>query len=107
MEIANQAAHIYTFSLRKNSKSGQDGYNSFWGMLRYFWSSERVRRWEEVILGPQNTETCENLTYLSPSLHTYWSLAHFALQPIYLSDDRKVLELRFFLAKVIQASAEN
>lgn len=94
LEIGNEVAHIYPFSLRDTGANGS--YHPFWGMLRSFWSAEKIEQWEASISGEGGTEKCDNLVTLCPTLHKLWGMALFGLEPVYLSEDRRILEVRFF-----------
>ncbi|OAX77409.1 hypothetical protein ACJ72_08293 [Emergomyces africanus] len=84
-------AHIFPFSMGRNHQQTQ----SFWLLLRVFWSEERVAGWKKAIL-PNGTETPENLMCLAPNLHRLHTNGRFALQPIKLSEDQTKLTLRFY-----------
>ncbi|KAF2174333.1 hypothetical protein K469DRAFT_614878, partial [Zopfia rhizophila CBS 207.26] len=90
----NEIAHIYPFSMR-NEDDTIKREGSFWGILRMFWSKERVDAWYNAIL-PLGTEVCQNLICLCPNAHKYWEKAYFALKPIRMSDDKKRLDIQFF-----------
>lgn len=55
-------------------------------------------------MGPQGTEILENVLCLSCDSHALWGKARFVLQPIELSDDRKVLKARFFWLPIFKYS---
>ncbi|KAF2194206.1 hypothetical protein K469DRAFT_744878 [Zopfia rhizophila CBS 207.26] len=90
----NEVAHIYLFSMR-NEDDTIKREGSFWGILRMFWSKERVDAWYNAIF-PLGTEVCQNLICLCPNAYAYWEKAYFALKPIRMSDDKKRLDIQFF-----------
>ncbi|RAH62128.1 hypothetical protein BO85DRAFT_413106 [Aspergillus piperis CBS 112811] len=55
-----------------------------------------VTKWKERVLGPSGTETCSNLMCLSNLAHKLWETARFALNPLSISEDEKVLKVKFF-----------
>ncbi|KAL4784732.1 hypothetical protein BJX76DRAFT_356719 [Aspergillus varians] len=88
-----EPAHIYPYSL--GTKVGQTGYSQFWRRLRYFWSAEQVKCWEEMMLGKERTEIMSNLMTLSPNVHALWCKAKFALKPLNLLDNKITLIIGF------------
>ncbi|KAL4904161.1 hypothetical protein BDW74DRAFT_179253 [Aspergillus multicolor] len=70
--------------------------NNFWGMLECFWNKERVDAWRKAVAGPDGTEVLKNMLCLSLNAHMLWRMGRFALQPLDLSEDGKVLRVRFF-----------
>ncbi|KAB8261870.1 hypothetical protein BDV32DRAFT_157862 [Aspergillus pseudonomiae] len=78
-----EVAHIYPYSI------GQKGENE----LQDFW---RVRSWSEHVLGPDGTETCSNMMCMVNVAHKLWEKARFALKPLSLSEDQRVLTVQFF-----------
>ncbi|PYH36864.1 uncharacterized protein BO87DRAFT_405094 [Aspergillus neoniger CBS 115656] len=55
-----------------------------------------VNEWKEQVLGPSGTETCSNLMCMSNLAHKLWETARFALNPLSISEDEKVLKVKFF-----------
>ncbi|KAI9368433.1 hypothetical protein BJX61DRAFT_537260 [Aspergillus egyptiacus] len=88
-----EVAHIYPYSLMTRSGSERD---AFWSMLCNFWDADQIQRWKRVVLGPEGTEVLQNMLCLSHDCHGLWGMARFALQPVELSEDQKVLKMRFF-----------
>ncbi|KAE8355419.1 hypothetical protein BDV28DRAFT_128839 [Aspergillus coremiiformis] len=88
-----EVAHIYPFSMMGRPRTEQ---STFWLVLSNFWQPERIEQWKKVVLGPEGTEVLENMLCLSADCHSLWDMARFALQPMELSEDKKVLKARFF-----------
>ncbi|RDW84063.1 HNH endonuclease signature motif containing protein [Aspergillus mulundensis] len=70
--------------------------NNFWGMLECFWNKKRVESWREAVAGPEGTEVLKNMLCLSCDAERLWRMGRFALQPLDLSQDGKILRMRFF-----------
>lgn len=100
-----EVAHIYPFSL--GTKAGSDEHEEFWERLSYFWSTERIERWQKAIFGNEGTEILENLMCLAPTVHALWGTCRFAIKPINLSDDKKVLKVQFFWLSVGKYTPRN
>lgn len=100
-----EVAHIYPFSLGK--KAGSDEHEDFWERLSYFWSTERIEKWKKAIFGDDGTEILENLMCLAPTVHALWGTCRFAIKPINLSDDKKVLKVQFFWLSVGKYTSRN
>ncbi|OJJ42536.1 hypothetical protein ASPZODRAFT_29091 [Penicilliopsis zonata CBS 506.65] len=95
-----EVAHIYPYSLQ-----GQQVRSAhFWVLLSTFWASERIKRWEKDILGPQGTESPVNLVTLAPHTHAYWGNALFALKPVEKSDDGTKMEVQFFWLRPVSSA---
>ncbi|OJZ92434.1 hypothetical protein ASPFODRAFT_177278 [Aspergillus luchuensis CBS 106.47] len=88
-----EVAHIFPYSLGQRKKTELD---IFWENLQGYWSDEKIAKWKEQVLGPSGTETCSNLMCMSNLAHKLWETARFALNPLSISEDEKVLKVRFF-----------
>ncbi|KAL4938133.1 hypothetical protein BDV06DRAFT_201579 [Aspergillus oleicola] len=54
-----KTAYIYPFSL--GTKVGNAGYKEFWDRLSIFWLLEKIRDWEDIVLGRERMEILPNL----------------------------------------------
>lgn len=81
-------AHIFPFSLDHTD-------NLFWKLLHTFWSQEHVAAWKNAVM-PHGTEVVKNLISFAPHVHRWHGRSFFGLEPIYLSNDRKQLKLKFY-----------
>jgi len=71
--------------------------NSFWTVLRLFWSQDRVDAWYNAIFSSDSgTEVVSNLMCLCPNAHKYHERAFFALKPKEISNDKKTLKVEFY-----------
>lgn len=70
-----------------------------WLLLCYFWSDERVKRWEQALLlnSGVHQDICSNMMCLFANAHRYYREALFVLKPISLRGDKK--ELVFWLRR--------
>jgi len=71
-----------------------------WTFLESFWPEDRIEQWQSALYprgidGP-GADTAINLITLSRDLHCYWNDGLFALKPISLSSDKRVLTIQFF-----------
>ncbi|KAE8399494.1 hypothetical protein BDV37DRAFT_287513 [Aspergillus pseudonomiae] len=88
-----EVAHIYPYSI---GQKGENELQDFWRVLTFFWIPEKVRSWSEHVLGPDGTETCSNMMCMVNVAHKLWEKARFALKPLSLSEDQRVLTVQFF-----------
>ena len=99
-----EVAHIFPFSLMKNSGSQQSNNRTdFWTLLTLFWTKEHIEKWRKAIFPDASNpndwvDSCENLVTLNSYAHTIWNNGCFALKPVRASNDGKELDLFFFLA---------
>ncbi|PWY85124.1 hypothetical protein BO83DRAFT_394569 [Aspergillus eucalypticola CBS 122712] len=56
-------------------------------------SESAKKLWKAQVLGPNGTETCSNLMCMSNLAHKLWETARFALNPLSISEDKKVLKV--------------
>jgi len=71
--------------------------NSFWTVLRLFWSQDRVDAWYNAIFSSDlRTEVVYNLMCFCPNAHKYHERAFFALKPKEISNDKKTLKVEFY-----------
>src|SRR4051812_21840840 len=101
-----QAAHIFPYSMlnprpRHDNYTISDAVPEFWTSLRVFWDKDRINKWKTTIFPDAENpdigvERCFNLISLSPNAHDMWNKGVFALKPLELSDDRKMLTVQFF-----------
>ncbi|KAE8140859.1 hypothetical protein BDV38DRAFT_10807 [Aspergillus pseudotamarii] len=96
-----EIAHIYPFSMAGRPRTEQQ---AFWDGLTTWWTEEEVAEWEKELTGPEGTEVIQNELCLSCDSHALWGKARFVLQPLELSDDRKVLKARFFWLPIFKYS---
>lgn len=93
-----EVAHIFPFFMRglQSADIFNDAYNP-WGVLRMFWTQERVDSWYNAITGPLATESVQNLMCFAPSVHKYHERAYFALEPVEEDQDPEshALTVRF------------
>ncbi|GLA61713.1 hypothetical protein AtubIFM55763_011054 [Aspergillus tubingensis] len=87
-----EVAHIFPYSLGQKKTE----LEIFWGILRMYWSGEKIDKWREQVLGPNGTETCSNLMCMSNLAHKLWETARFALNPLSISEDQKVMKVKFY-----------
>ncbi|OXV08343.1 hypothetical protein Egran_03894, partial [Elaphomyces granulatus] len=87
-----EVARIYPVSLR--SQIGSTDQFSIWSILQNFWGENRVARWLEALGG--TTERLTNLICFAPTVHKCHQKALFALQPITLSSDKRLLTTKFW-----------
>lgn len=106
-----EVAHIYPFfslSTREEDKYGVR--HVFWDLLRTFWPQEKVTAWQTELFPNGITETgkeqMQNLITLSPNTHRKWNYGSFALKPISLSEDKKVLTLQFYWQKQMEFTSD-
>ncbi|RAK91577.1 hypothetical protein BO79DRAFT_279791 [Aspergillus costaricaensis CBS 115574] len=59
-------------------------------------ANELISKWKEQVLGPSGTETCSNLMCMSNLAHKLWKTARFALNPLSISENQKVLKVKFY-----------
>ncbi|KAE8159808.1 hypothetical protein BDV40DRAFT_290665 [Aspergillus tamarii] len=88
-----EIAHIYPYSL---GQKGKKDLEDFWNILGIFWTSDMVEAWEKQVLGPDGTEACSNLMCMVNVAHKLWEKARFALKPLSLREDQKVLTVQFY-----------
>ncbi|GAB1212750.1 hypothetical protein ATERTT37_001897 [Aspergillus terreus] len=88
-----EVAHIFPYSLGQRTKTE---LNIFWQNLGMYWSQEKIDKWKEQALGSGGTEVCPNLMCMSNLAHKLWETARFALQPLSISGDQKVLKVKFY-----------
>ncbi|KAB8276194.1 hypothetical protein BDV30DRAFT_236028 [Aspergillus minisclerotigenes] len=88
-----EIAHIYPYSL---GQRGEKDLKPFWNILYAFWTEERINAWKKEVLGPDGTETCSNLMCMANVAHKLWEKGRFALKPLSLSEDQKVLTVQFY-----------
>ncbi|XRM39714.1 hypothetical protein ABZX51_003059 [Aspergillus tubingensis] len=88
-----EVAHIFPYSLGQRKKTELD---IFWDNLKGYWNEEKISKWKAQVLGPNGTETCSNLMCMSNLAHKLWETARFALNPLSISEDKKVLKVKFF-----------
>ncbi|KAL4867925.1 hypothetical protein BDV12DRAFT_186336 [Aspergillus spectabilis] len=81
-----EVAHVYPVSMMTRPRTEQ---STFWYMLRNFWEPEMIEGWKRVVLGPEGTEC----------------MAWFALQPVELSEDKKVLNFWLPVTKYLKSIA--
>ena len=92
-----EVAHIYPFSMRNFREPVTFAPNSFWTVLRLFWSQNRVNAWHDAIFSSDSgTEVVFNLMCLCPNAHKYHERAFFALKPKEISSDKKSLKVEFY-----------
>lgn len=70
--------------------------DSFWDILKLFWSPERVATWRQAILSERETEVCYNLLTLARHVRACWEQALFALKPLDVAADQKTMRVQFF-----------
>lgn len=68
----------------------------FWIILRVFWPSDQVARWQRQRSTEKGRDVCENLLTMTPQACSIWRAGGFALKPLRQSQDRKNLDLQFF-----------
>ncbi|KNG84143.1 hypothetical protein ANOM_008303 [Aspergillus nomiae NRRL 13137] len=86
-------AHMYPYSMMDKPKTEQ---TLFWEYLESFWHLEKIQKWKNAVIGENGTEVLQNVLCLSRDSHGLWGRARFTLQPLEVSDDRKILTVRFF-----------
>ncbi|KAL7650943.1 hypothetical protein ACMYSQ_010699 [Aspergillus niger] len=91
-----EIAHIFPYSLAQPNSA--ETLKDVWDTARFFWSIEKVSKWEEAVSGPNGTESCSNLMALC--VHGLGKRACFALKPLDISDDREKLRVEFFWLSV-------
>lgn len=67
-----------------------------WDYLKIFWPAPEVDAWLTFLHTPRQTEALENIITMDLMVHGVWDRCGFALQPVDLSDDGKVLTLKFY-----------
>jgi hypothetical protein len=83
----------------------------FWLNLRNFWPPEKVEIWMKELFTASDTgdemgaEKLQNLICMHTTAHEYWNDGYFALKPVSMSDDKKILKLKFFWQKVQEEDA--
>ncbi|KAB8239522.1 HNH endonuclease signature motif containing protein [Aspergillus alliaceus] len=88
-----EVAHIFPYSLSQREKAELD---IFWENLGMYWSTEKINKWKEQVLGSGGTEICPNLMCMSNLAHKLWETARFALKPLSISEDQRVLKVKFY-----------
>ena len=91
------ACHIYPYCLLRKQKA--DLRRKFWDILETFWSKDQIKTWQnELFSNPDGNgkETATNIICLSKDAHAYWNKGYFAIQPTFLSPDKKKLIITFF-----------
>lgn len=88
-----EVAHIFPYSFGQRKKTE---LNVFLEILRMYWSEEKISKWKEQVLGPSGTETCSNLICMSNLAYKLWETARFALNPLSISEDQKVMKVKFY-----------
>ncbi|KAF5861057.1 hypothetical protein ETB97_000746 [Aspergillus alliaceus] len=88
-----EVAHIFPYSLSQREKTELD---IFWENLGMYWSTEKINKWKEQVLGSGGTEICPNLMCMSNLAHKLWETARFALKPLSISEDQRVLKVKFY-----------
>lgn len=74
-----QACHIFPFSAIKRRGLLSDALQSILGM---FWTSARGARLQALITDNAHIlDTAKNMICLTPTLHSWWANAYFALEP--------------------------
>ncbi|OJJ38715.1 hypothetical protein ASPWEDRAFT_24618 [Aspergillus wentii DTO 134E9] len=76
-------AHIYPVHLLETGKT----YPSFWDMLRFSWTSDRVSKWHrQIFTNPEYPDrpfdSVKNMLCLVPGVHRMWNNGNFALKPV-------------------------
>ena len=69
----NQVAHIFPYSLL-NARRSPPTEPDFWGILKIFWTTERVQRWQDSIFlrhSDTGSESCYNMLCLSHDAHAF------------------------------------
>ncbi|GKZ75510.1 hypothetical protein AnigIFM56816_000163 [Aspergillus niger] len=99
-----ETAHIFAYSLAQPNSA--ETLKDVWDTARFFWSPEKVSKWEEAVSGPNGTECCSNLMALWSSVRGLWERACFALKPLDISNDREKLRVVFFWLSVPSAYLE-
>lgn len=62
------AAHIYPYSLGGREDSQE--LKRFWLNLEDYWDKEKVKAWRDCVVGPDTTETADNLLALAAHIHS-------------------------------------
>ncbi|KAB8251112.1 hypothetical protein BDV35DRAFT_388501 [Aspergillus flavus] len=87
-----EVAHIYPYSIEQKEEDLKD----FWMILRMFWPREKVETWKKQVSGPAGTESCSNMMCMVNVAQNLWGKARFALKPLSISEDQKVLKVQFY-----------
>ncbi|EGE02739.1 hypothetical protein TEQG_01776 [Trichophyton equinum CBS 127.97] len=86
-----EVAHIIPYSFCSKPKFSRA---SFWNALKCFWKEDEINQFRQLI-DRISEESIENTVLLAPNAHRYWDRQLFVLEPVQLSDDHKMLQLKF------------
>ena len=73
----------------------------FWTSLEIFWTGEQIDSWKLTFFTNSANpsvpvDACDNLISLNSHTYSLWNRGCFALKPLQLSPDQKVLDVQFF-----------
>ena len=88
------AAHIYPYSLGGRGDSQE--LKRFWLTLEDYWDIEKVKAWRDCVVGPDTTETADNLLAFAAHVHSLWGDARFALKPFKMNPEKTELIVQFY-----------
>ncbi|KAH8422324.1 HNH endonuclease signature motif containing protein [Aspergillus melleus] len=94
-------AHIYPhFLITDRSPNITKTYPPLWDMLKYFWSSTRIKTWKDKIFADptqprKQIDSIENQLCMSKDLHHLWTEGRFVLRPLEYNADKSVLEVEW------------
>ncbi|KAF3893893.1 HNHc domain-containing protein [Trichophyton interdigitale] len=86
-----EVAHIIPYSFCSKSKFSRA---SFWNALKCFWKEDEINQFRQLV-DQISEKSIENTVLLAPHAHSYWDRQLFVLEPVQLSDDHKMLQLKF------------
>ncbi|KAE8326208.1 hypothetical protein BDV39DRAFT_206102 [Aspergillus sergii] len=88
-----EVAHVCPYGLGQKEEKP---LKEFWAILRMFWTRKKVDAWKKQVSGPHRTETCSNMMCMVNVAQKLWEKARFALKPLSISEDQKVLTVQFY-----------
>lgn len=93
-----EVAHIYPSALLRD-KPDCKRQVEVWGMLKLFWPPGKVAAWRAAVDKNKSDiygEKPFNMLCLNPLAKALWDIGAFALKPISISEDKKILTMQFF-----------
>ena len=100
-----EVAHIFPVALFDFERDAVDKMPSFWDLLDLFWPGEQISLWKQEVFSDGSdigVETPANMLTLTNTAHAMRNDGRFALKPLWLSDDRKELQIQFFWQEQVQ-----
>ena len=99
MKLHLEAAHIYPFCMSRHLNQLDPAYD-VWGILRIFWTQEKIAAWQARLCTTKKTEFLENLIMMNKTAHSAWDKSHFALKPLPNECSDSMMKVEFHWLRV-------